>query len=285
MRSTGDDRAARSVHARQRHAAAIEGIVRRMRAGIAAPSRLGEMADSVGMSPFHFDRVFRGITGLSAGAFQAALRIDAAKRLLLVTDTPVTDICFDLGYESLGSFTSRFRAQVGISPTAFRAFAADLAARDVAGLLASAFAATPLLAGVPGTIAGATSKNAFVWIGLFRKGLPSEKPVSGRLHRGDGPFVLPPPPDGYYSALAAALEPAEDWRNYFLSGDHLRVATGGRYHVYDRTPDRPLTLELRALRETDPPILVPLPFLALGAEQSARSQGQPRGASVARRPR
>ena len=47
-------------------------------------------------------------------------RIEEAKRLLLAENHSITDICFDIGYESLGSFSSRFRSITGLSPAAFR---------------------------------------------------------------------------------------------------------------------------------------------------------------------
>jgi AraC-like DNA-binding protein len=48
------------------------------------------------------------------------MRIDEAKRLLLADSHSVTDICFEVGYESLGSFSMRFRSLAGTSPQAFR---------------------------------------------------------------------------------------------------------------------------------------------------------------------
>ena len=46
--------------------------------------------------------------------------MDSAKRLLARDQMPVTDVCFAVGYESLGSFSSRFREIVGYSPAAFQ---------------------------------------------------------------------------------------------------------------------------------------------------------------------
>ena len=48
------------------------------------------------------------------------LRIEHAKKLLLAGNHGVTDICFDAGYESLGSFSTRFHSLTGLSPVAFR---------------------------------------------------------------------------------------------------------------------------------------------------------------------
>jgi AraC-like DNA-binding protein len=50
----------------------------------------------------------------------ARLRIEHAKKLLLSGNHSVTDICFETGYESLGSCSARFRSLTGLSPAAFR---------------------------------------------------------------------------------------------------------------------------------------------------------------------
>jgi len=72
------------------------------------------------LSPFHFNRLFTQAFGETPHEFVTRVRIDAAKRLLLSENDSVTEICLEVGYESLGSFSSRFRSLTGLSPTAFR---------------------------------------------------------------------------------------------------------------------------------------------------------------------
>jgi AraC-like DNA-binding protein len=72
------------------------------------------------LSPFHFSRLFTEAFGETPHEFVTRIRIDEAKRLLLAENRSVTDICLDVGYESLGSFSSRFRSLTGFSPAAFR---------------------------------------------------------------------------------------------------------------------------------------------------------------------
>jgi len=72
------------------------------------------------LSPFHFNRLFAEAFGETPHEFVTRLRIETAKRLLLAENHSVTDICFDVGYESLGSFSTRFRSLTGLSPSAFR---------------------------------------------------------------------------------------------------------------------------------------------------------------------
>src|ERR687886_731437 len=99
---------------------AVERVVREMRARLGSPFGLDDMAHVAHLSPYHFNRVFRSVTGVPPGRFHAAVRMDAAKRLLLTTDLRVTDVCLEVGYRSLGTFTTQFRELVGVSPRELR---------------------------------------------------------------------------------------------------------------------------------------------------------------------
>lgn len=81
---------------------------------------LENAAREASLSPFHFNRVFARAFGETPHEFVTRRRIEEAKKLLLAGNQSITDICFDLGYESLGSFSTRFRSLTGLSPAAFR---------------------------------------------------------------------------------------------------------------------------------------------------------------------
>jgi AraC-like DNA-binding protein len=72
------------------------------------------------LSPFHFNRMFTRAFGETPHEFVTRRRIEEAKKMLLAENHSVTEICFDLGYESLGSFSTRFRSLTGLSPATFR---------------------------------------------------------------------------------------------------------------------------------------------------------------------
>jgi len=95
------------------------------------PISLADLADAAILSRFYFSRVFRGITGTSPGRFLAAIRLYRAKQLLRQTSMSVIDISYDVGYNSPGSFTSRFTRSVGMAPTQYR----EYAQADAAGLV------------------------------------------------------------------------------------------------------------------------------------------------------
>lgn len=81
---------------------------------------LQEAAAQVGFSPFHYHRMFQRAFGESPLEFLTRMRIERAKHILRTSVDPVSEICLDLGYESLGSFSSRFAREVGMPPTEFR---------------------------------------------------------------------------------------------------------------------------------------------------------------------
>jgi AraC-like DNA-binding protein len=81
---------------------------------------LADAASQACLSPFHFNRLFAQAFAETPHEFVTRVRIDQAKKLLLAGNHSVTDICFDVGYESLGSFSMRFRSLTGLSPAAFR---------------------------------------------------------------------------------------------------------------------------------------------------------------------
>ncbi len=81
---------------------------------------LDEAAQYAHLSPFHYHRLFRHAFGQTPHEFLTQLRIDEAKRLLAQENESVTEICFGIGYSSLGTFSSRFRALAGLSPSEYR---------------------------------------------------------------------------------------------------------------------------------------------------------------------
>jgi AraC-like DNA-binding protein len=81
---------------------------------------LDNAASHACLSPFHFNRLFAQAFGETPHEFVTRMRMEEAKKLLLAGNHNVTDICFDLGYESWGSFSLKFRSLTGLSPVAFR---------------------------------------------------------------------------------------------------------------------------------------------------------------------
>jgi AraC-like DNA-binding protein len=89
-------------------------------AGFDRPLRLSHAAREACLSAYHYHRLFARTFGETPHDFLTRLRIDRAKELLVRGGLPVTEVCFAVGYESLGSFSSRFRTLVGYSPAQYQ---------------------------------------------------------------------------------------------------------------------------------------------------------------------
>jgi AraC-like DNA-binding protein len=87
----------------------------------AEPIGVDEMARAAGLSRWHFSREFLRAFGESPRAYLLTRRLERAARLLRTTDRSVAEICFDVGLQSVGSFTTSFTRTFGVSPTAYRA--------------------------------------------------------------------------------------------------------------------------------------------------------------------
>jgi AraC-like DNA-binding protein len=86
----------------------------------AEPLCIRRLAQIAGASQAHFIRTFRATFGETPHRYLQRRRVERAMFLLRSTDRPVTDVCFDVGFNSLGTFSRTFQQIVGESPTAFR---------------------------------------------------------------------------------------------------------------------------------------------------------------------
>lgn len=248
------------------HRAAVARVIDVMREQVSQPPSLGEMADVACLSPFHFDRVFRYVTGVPPGAFLAALRLDAAKRLLLTTDLSVTDVCFELGYRSLGTFTTRFAQATGLPPGQLRQLALTFAmpSPEHLGSVGRKRGRSAVVhGGVGGCVCAPDGFSGLIFVGLFPTPVPQGLPVAGDMLSRPGHYHLTAVPDGRYYVRAAALPRSGDLRDYLVTaGPRIRVGVG----------DAPLVVRggwatgrgdvtLRPAELTDPPVLISLLYL------------------------
>lgn len=81
---------------------------------------LARLAEQVGMSEFHFNRLFKRATGVPPSQYQIRLRMDAARRLLRETERSVIEIGNEVGYSNPSHFARLFRKEAGLTPSAYR---------------------------------------------------------------------------------------------------------------------------------------------------------------------
>lgn len=84
------------------------------------PFDLKQLAQVVGMSEFHFSRLFKKATGLSPSQYFIRQRVAKAQQLLRETDASVIEIGMAVGYSSPSHFAQIFRRETGVSPTDYR---------------------------------------------------------------------------------------------------------------------------------------------------------------------
>lgn len=225
-----------------------------LRTHAAEPVTLADVADAVGYSRFHLGRSFTAQVGMSPIRYLACLRFHLAKHLLLTEGLSVVDVCHDVGFSSPGTFTRRFREEVGVAPGDLRRVA-----DEVAETTPTPFRRAPAHRG--GTVTGRVEPppnagpDPLVWIGLFPRPVPAGVPGAGLLRHGAGEFVLPLVP-GHPWLLATAVPSAAGPLTH-LAADAPDVA-GHPAPIH--APTR-VTLRFRTAYAWDPPILTALPAL------------------------
>ena len=91
-----------------------------MRDAYRRPVSLPDISVQANLSPYHFQRVHKLTFGETPHEFLTRLRIERAKTLLARGSHNVTEACFEVGFSSLGSFSTLFAHRVGLSPSEYR---------------------------------------------------------------------------------------------------------------------------------------------------------------------
>jgi AraC-like DNA-binding protein len=254
---------------------AVERAVELMRARMSHPLALDAMAQSVLMSPYHFHRIFRLMTGIPPGRFLTALRMAEAKRLLLCTSLRVTEICFAVGFESLGTFTTRFGQLVGTAPQKLRRLAEEHGRRPLASIARRDPATDRADGSLSAWLDVPAGRSCVALVGLFERAVPQGLPSAcDALGYAPGEFRIGPVAPGRYCPLAVGFPEAETVLDAtLLDPRELLVGTVGKLIPIGRGgADDRVRLRMDIPGPIDPPIVLAAPLLAAAAKSAvARS--------------
>ncbi len=106
-----------------RHHRRVSNVLRHLESEISAPHSIAELASLACLSPYHFLRTFKEVTGTTPHRWLTRARLRDAARRLATGYERVTQVALDAGFEDLSNFVRSFRAEFGVSPRAYRAAA------------------------------------------------------------------------------------------------------------------------------------------------------------------
>lgn len=229
------------------------------------PLPLSRMASEAAYSQYHFIRLFKEKTGLSPHYYVTSLRMQKAKDLLLHTNLSIRDIGMEIGQQSLGTFTTRFTKQVGMTPSQFRN--SQLHVRKNIQTLEKFRHWRPLkpmescLNQVKGTIHTEASFRGVIFVGLFKKPIPEGLPLYGTLLFSAGAFTFTDVLPGTYYLMATAISWDMGAKEILIPHSTLRARSLDPIIVRSQHSMPHQSLTLREPRLDDPPILISLPVL------------------------
>lgn len=228
---------------------AVERVIDTMRQNLSDQLTVDDMARAAMFSKFHFTRLFQKITGVSPGRFLSAIRLQEAKRLLITTKLNVTDISLRVGYNSVGTFSTRFTKSVGLPPTIYRRMGGYTRHIPTQQLPTSGH----------GTIEGRVMAPhggpapGLIFIGLFQHRIPEGPPVRCAVLDEPGHFRFTDVPDGSWYLLCHSVS-GEVLR---LQQENVMVATAGPLTVRSRQLIE-FDVHLKPVSKLDPPVLLAL---------------------------
>jgi AraC-like DNA-binding protein len=224
---------------------------------------LEDLASVACLSPSHFTRVFCRLTGIPPVEFLSALRFQAARRLLLTTPLSVTDICFEVGYTSIGSFTSRFTQLVGLSPRQLRqrAHAFEPLPIERAEVCPTTSSGMLMKHALLGRISAPATFRGTIYVGLFTSPIPQGAPVRCTKLSSPGWYLLHGVADGVYHLRAAAFPVAADLQSSLVPEKLLVGNNRGPLVLRNGRVAGDPDLVLHPPRLTDPPLVMGLPLL------------------------
>ncbi|GHH39561.1 AraC family transcriptional regulator [Lentzea cavernae] len=244
---------------------AVARVVGAMQTNLGERITIDDMAKVAMFSKFHFTRVFQRVTGVSPARFLSALRLQEAKRFLVATDLRVTEISHRVGYNSPGTFSSRFKISVGLSPTEYRQLRGRTTRISVDNRRNIMQRRTSSVSGRIHCPAECEPGPTFV--GLFRDPIPQGAPISCAVLPGPGHFQLENVPEGAWHLLVHTVPPGSE----HTADRNPSVGSHGPLVVSSSTVAHVVDVVLRPMSAIDPPVLMALLDVRTTALEASRA--------------
>jgi AraC family transcriptional regulator len=231
------------------------------------------LAKHVGYSPHHFSRVFKDITGVSPRHYLSALRIEAGKQTLVNPTNSILKTLLGIGFRSIGTFSSKFKQFVGLSPRQFQKSIDSL--HQYVNEYDFTKELQPLEIIAPSITCQVIAPKAFkgiIFIGLFPRPIPDQNPIIGyALTHQKTSCTFSNVPLGTYYVLACALPRSLNPKSYVDLSSSLRGKADYPIHVKQDTTAY-MDVILRDPLPYDPPILINLPKLLFDTEKRKQEE-------------
>lgn len=235
---------------------AVGRVIETIRDDVGEQHSVDEMARTAMFSKFHFSRIFQRLTGISPGRFLMVMRLHRAKQLLLSTSLSVTEITHEVGYASVGTFSSRFSSSVGVSPSTYRRLGGVSPAIPVDDRWSAPRPAATIHGDVCTT--NALDHNGTVFVGLFPDPVPLGRPARCVMLDQLGPYTLENAPTGTWYVLAYS---ASSTKVRLQQGEPApMVGSHGPVTIRPETVQVQADIPLRPMNAFDPPVLLALPL-------------------------
>lgn len=229
-----------------------------------------KLASLVGYSHYHFSRLFKEITGVSPRRYLSALRIESGKKILVdASSSSILKTLLLIGFRSMGTFSTKFKQFVGLSPKQFQVHTDDL--YQFINQFEYQDKLEPIKVSPPVVSCHLEVPKSFkglIFIGLFPRPMPDQKPIAGAaITHNQADCVFSSVPLGTYYVLAAALPLSFHPKDYFLLDKSLRGKSDHSIEVTEMT-EAEVRIALREPLPYDPPILINLPQLLFEKEKN-----------------
>ncbi|MGG1333458.1 AraC family transcriptional regulator [Bacillus haynesii] len=180
------------------HVLIIEKLLSLIESNYQTSLTLESMAREVHLSPYYLNRLFKSAIGVPPIEYLNAIRIEKSKHLLKSTNLRIIDICLEVGYESIPTFTNKFKATVGLTPSQYRKgnIVSSPKRNDTRKIKVSGEAILP------------NNLSGDIFIGAFKSPIPKGIPIGCTILSNSDAFDLFLPKGTYY-ILGIALPSAQ----------------------------------------------------------------------------